>query len=65
MHIDKVNQPKRKKIIIEQASSIMDLAGSLKDKAMKGKSIDEIVKLEEKAKVLSFDKDFKKISRSD
>ena len=40
---------KGRKIIIEPIPNIMDLAGSLKDKAIKGKSIDEIIKLEEKA----------------
>lgn len=39
------------KIIVEPIPNIMDLAGSLKDKAIKGKSIGEIIKLEEKASV--------------
>ncbi len=37
------------KIIIEPVPSVMDLAGSLKDKALKKKSIEQIIKLEEKA----------------
>lgn len=42
-------QTKKNKIIIEPVPDILDLAGLLKDKALKGKNFDQIVKLEEKA----------------
>lgn len=38
-----------KKVLVEPVEDIFALKGFLKDKAIKGKSIDEIIKLEEKA----------------
>lgn len=39
----------KKRIVVEPISDILSLAGVLKDKAIKGKNIDEIIKLEERA----------------
>lgn len=42
------------KIIVEPVPDLLTLAGSLKDKAIKGKSIQEIIKLEEESIARSF-----------
>lgn len=44
------------KIIVEPIPDLLSLAGSLKDKAIKGKTINEIIKLEEEAVAQGFSK---------
>lgn len=42
-------QTEEKKIIIEPVPDILSLAGLLKNRALKGKAIDQVIKLEKKA----------------
>lgn len=47
-----------KKIIIEPIPDILTMGGLLKKKAIKGKSIDEIIKLEEKTVFKTFSRKY-------
>lgn len=42
-------QTKKNKIIIEPVPDILNLGGLLKDKALKGRTFDQVIKLEERA----------------
>jgi bifunctional DNA-binding transcriptional regulator/antitoxin component of YhaV-PrlF toxin-antitoxin module len=42
-------QVRGKKLVVEPVGDILKLGGAFKDRAIKGKSIDEVIKLEEKA----------------
>ncbi|MBI2431019.1 MAG: AbrB/MazE/SpoVT family DNA-binding domain-containing protein [Candidatus Levybacteria bacterium] len=49
-----------KKIVIEPVKDFLELGGSLHHKAIKGKTIDEIIRLEEEAVAKGFVDEYKK-----
>ncbi len=54
---------RKNQIILSPIANILDLAGALKDKAIKGKNIDQIIQQEEKAAFLAAKKRGEKYGR--